>query len=156
MLYRSKWLLRKMKCSTRTIAVYAQLQYPIKLRISTNVVWNRVAPTMATGIKLEANVNTGLQEPRRHSQKHIEESSGKSAQLPNVYIVGAHALGTDNATRTVRNSPKPPVGERTADMRPPILSPFANPVAQDGTAGADAVKAAPAKWGMILERNKYM
>jgi hypothetical protein len=65
--------------------------------------------------------------------------------VPNVYIVGAHALGTDNATMTMRNLPNPPLGARTADIRPPMLSPPSNPVAQDGTAGADAVKAAPRK-----------
>jgi hypothetical protein len=56
--------------------------------------------------------------------------------VPNVYIVGAHALETDNVTRTARNLPKPSIGERTADMRLLILSPFSNPVVQDGTAGA--------------------
>jgi len=65
--------------------------------------------------------------------------------VPNVYIVGAHALGMDNATRTTRSFPNPPVGERMADMRPPILSPPSNPAFQDGTAGADAVKTAPRK-----------
>ena len=65
--------------------------------------------------------------------------------VPNVYIVGAHALGIDSATRTVRNLPKPPAGERTADMRPPRLFPPSNPVFQDGTAGAEAVKTAPRK-----------
>jgi hypothetical protein len=65
--------------------------------------------------------------------------------VPNVYIVGAHALGADNAARTVRNLPNPPAGLRTANMRPPMLLPPSNPMAQDGTAGADAVKAAPKK-----------
>ena len=69
--------------------------------------------------------------------------------VPNAYMVGAHALGTDNETRTVKNLPKPSIGERTADMNPPILSPFSNPVAQDGTAVADVVKAAPMKRGTI-------
>jgi hypothetical protein len=32
--------------------------------------------------------------------------------VPNVYIVGAYALGADNATRTVRILPKPLVGEK--------------------------------------------
>ena len=36
------------------------------------------------------------------------------ALLPNVYIVGAHALGTVNANSTVRNLPKPPQGDKTA------------------------------------------
>ena len=62
--------------------------------------------------------------------------------VPNVYIDGAHALGVDNAMRTVRNLP---VGLRTANTRPPMLLPPSNPMAQDGTAGADAVKAAPKK-----------
>jgi hypothetical protein len=66
-----------------------------------------------------------------------------------VYIVGAHALGTDNAMSTVRSLPNPLVGARTADMRPPILFPPSNPAVQDGTAGADAVKAAPKKCGTI-------
>ena len=39
----------------------------------------------------------------------------------NVYIVGAHALGTNKATSTVMNLPKPPAGERTASKRPPTL-----------------------------------
>jgi hypothetical protein len=65
--------------------------------------------------------------------------------VPNVYIDGAHALGVDNAMRTVRNLPNPPVGLRTANTRPPMLLPPSNPMAQDGTAGADAVKAAPKK-----------
>ena len=65
--------------------------------------------------------------------------------VPKVYIVGAHALGIDNATRTVRNLPKPPRGERMAVIRPPRLFPPSNPAAQDGTAEADAAKAAPKK-----------
>ena len=63
--------------------------------------------------------------------------------LANVYIVGAHALGTDNARRTVRNLPKPPSGDRTASIRPPTLLPFWKPASQEGTLVADAAKTAP-------------
>ena len=61
----------------------------------------------------------------------------------NVYIVGAHALGTDKATSTVRNLPKPPAGERTASKRPPTLLPLSKLVSHSGTAGAAAANAAP-------------
>lgn len=63
--------------------------------------------------------------------------------LEKVYIVGEHALGTDRASSTVRNLPKPPRGERTASMRPPTLLPLSKPASQDGTAVADAAKTAP-------------
>lgn len=69
--------------------------------------------------------------------------------VPNVYIDGAHALDTDRATRTVRNFPNPPVGERTAEIRPPTFFPFSNPADQAGTDSADAANAAPRKCGMI-------
>ena len=36
-----------------------------------------------------------------------------------VYIVGAHALGMDSATSTVRNLPNPPEAESTASIKPP-------------------------------------
>lgn len=64
--------------------------------------------------------------------------------VPNVFIVGAHELGMDSAM-TVRNLPNPPVGLKTADIRPPMLLSPSDPMAQDGTAGANAVKAAPKK-----------
>lgn len=62
---------------------------------------------------------------------------------PNVYIVGAHALGMVSASRTVRNLPNPPSGERTASMSPPTLFPPAKPASQEGVNGADAAKTAP-------------
>ena len=65
--------------------------------------------------------------------------------VPNVFIVGAHELRMDSAMMTVRNLPNPPVGLKTADIRPPMLLPPSDPMAQDGTAGANAVKAAPKK-----------
>jgi hypothetical protein len=65
--------------------------------------------------------------------------------IPNVFIVGAHELGMDSATRTGRNLPNPPVGLKTADISPPMLLPPSDPMAQDGTAGANAAKAAPKK-----------
>ena len=68
---------------------------------------------------------------------------------PNVYIVGAHALGMDSARRTVRNLPKPPRGERTASTGPPTLLPPAKPSFQDGVYGAEAAKTAPMKWPVI-------
>lgn len=69
--------------------------------------------------------------------------------VPKVYIVGAAALGTDSATRTVKNFPKPPVGASTAEMSPPTFSPPSKPADQAGTEAADAVKAAPKKCGII-------
>lgn len=63
--------------------------------------------------------------------------------LEKVYIVGAHALGTDNAKSTVKNLPKPPRGDRTASIRPPTLLPLSKPASQEGTAIAEAAKTAP-------------
>ena len=62
---------------------------------------------------------------------------------PNVYIVGAHALGMVRARSTVRNLPKPPVGCSTASMSPPTLLPFWKPSFQAGTEEAQAAKIAP-------------
>lgn len=69
--------------------------------------------------------------------------------VPNVYIAGADALGIVNASNTVRNFPKPPTGERIAEIKPPRFSPSSNPADQAGTAGEDAANAAPMKCGMI-------
>lgn len=69
--------------------------------------------------------------------------------VPNVYIVGAVELGMDNATNTTRNLPKPPVGDRTAEMKPPRLFPSPNPTDRAGIAGEDAANVAPRKWGII-------
>jgi hypothetical protein len=63
--------------------------------------------------------------------------------VPKEYIVGAHALGMDKAKRTMINLPNPPVGASIAAMSPPTSLLFLKPAAQDGTKGADAVKAAP-------------
>ena len=68
--------------------------------------------------------------------------------LANVYIVGAHALGTLSARSTVSRRPKPPSGASTAAMSPPTLFPPANPAAQPGTPAADAAKTAPRKCEM--------
>lgn len=65
--------------------------------------------------------------------------------VPMVYIPGADALGMDNASNTVRNFPKPPTGDRTAEIKPPRFSPPSNPVDQAGTADEDAANAAPMK-----------
>ena len=63
--------------------------------------------------------------------------------LAKVYIVGAHALGTVRARRTVKNFPNPPKGESTASMSPPTLLPFWKPTSQAGTVEAQAAKIAP-------------
>lgn len=66
--------------------------------------------------------------------------------LENVYMVGAHAAGIVNASRTVRNLPRFPRGERIASTRPPMLFPSSKPSFQAGTYGADAASAAPRQW----------
>ena len=68
---------------------------------------------------------------------------------PNVYIVGAHALGMESARRTVRKLPNPPRGESTALMSPPTLLPSSKPASQAGTNGAQDAKIAPRKWTVI-------
>ena len=65
--------------------------------------------------------------------------------VPKEYIVGAHILGTERATSTVRNLPKLPVDESTPKKRPPALLPFWNAASHAGTYGAEAAKAAPRK-----------
>lgn len=67
----------------------------------------------------------------------------------NVYIVGAHALGTVSATTTVRKFPNPPAEERTAWTRPPTLLPLSNPASHEGLLRADAANAAPRQWEII-------
>jgi hypothetical protein len=67
----------------------------------------------------------------------------------NVYIVGAHALGIVNASKTVKNFPKPPRGDNTASIRPPTLLPPSKPVFQESLNGAEAAKTAPMKWTEI-------
>lgn len=68
---------------------------------------------------------------------------------PNVYMVGAQALGMDSARRTVRNLPNPPRGDKTASISPPTLLPPSKPSFHDGVNGADAAKTAPMKWADI-------
>lgn len=63
--------------------------------------------------------------------------------VPNEYIVGAQALGTVSATSTVKNFPKPPRGDKTANISPPMSLALSNPASQEGTKGADAANAAP-------------
>lgn len=63
--------------------------------------------------------------------------------VPNEYMVGAQVLGTESATSTVRNLPKPPAGARTALKRPPMSLPAAKPASHEGTKGADAANTAP-------------
>ena len=65
------------------------------------------------------------------------------ALLPNVYMVGAKALGTVNANSTVRNLPKPPQGDKTAWMSPPTEFPPSKPVFQESVYGAEAAKTTP-------------
>ena len=72
---------------------------------------------------------------------------------PNVYIVGAHALGMVSASSTVKNLPKLPVGESTASMSPPTLLPPSNPSFQAGTEEAHAANTAPRKWTVIYSRS---
>lgn len=79
--------------------------------------------------------------------------------VQNVYIVGAHALGTVNDMSTMRNLPNPPVGCKIAAMRPPISFPFPRPACQDGTEVAADANAAPRRcvgsymatcWGYLV------
>lgn len=63
--------------------------------------------------------------------------------VPNEYIVGAQALGTVNATSTVKNFPKPPRGDRTANISPPMSLALSKPEFHEGTNGADAANATP-------------
>lgn len=60
--------------------------------------------------------------------------------VPNVYIVGATALGTDNATSMTKNLPNPPAGDNTADIKSPT---FSWPADHAGTVAAEAANAAP-------------
>lgn len=68
---------------------------------------------------------------------------------PNVYIVGAHALGTDSASRTVINLPNPPMGDSMASINPPTLLPLSKPACHAGTLYALAAKTAPRKCTVI-------
>ena len=60
-----------------------------------------------------------------------------------VYIVGFVALGTMRTSSTTRNLPKPPTGERTAAMSPPMLLFGPNPACHEGTTYAPAANTAP-------------
>jgi len=63
--------------------------------------------------------------------------------VPKEYIVGAQALGTVNATSTVKNFPKFPRGDKTANKRPPMSLELSKPASHEGTKGADAANVAP-------------
>lgn len=60
-------------------------------------------------------------ETRMYTQRGTRENQWATDMklVLNVYMVGAHALGTLSATSTVRNLPKPPRGVRTPYNKPP-------------------------------------
>ena len=64
---------------------------------------------------------------------------------PKEYIVGAMFAVTLKLSKTVKNFPKPFVGERTAVKRSPIDS-STYAADQEGTRGMDMAKAAPRHW----------
>ena len=113
---------------------------------------------MATGIRLADTCQClSAQDKKQYTHMPSDTTTytqrGNRAKMlatamqlfPNVYIVGAHALGTLSARSTVRKRPKPPSGESTAAMSPPTLLPPSKPVSQTGTFTADAAKTAPRK-----------
>lgn len=63
---------------------------------------------------IPSETNTYTQRGTRENQRATDMKL-----VLNVYMVGAHALGTLSATSTVRNFPKPPSGVKTPYNKPP-------------------------------------